>query len=193
MISQVQSCFARGKRVCFHGIGVRYRSEESSPDSHVRMVVFHHRGRFSAARDQPLAAGTARPIIAGAIRYRSGVSAVWIDVVEAGLSGARHAPLDAYCLVRLKPSARIRLCRFVRSIPKARAAPETFQLVSSSARRICSRSADARASLMFERGPESSAMRISTGTESGVSRLPGVRMAMRSMILRNSRALPGHE
>src|ERR1039457_5829065 len=37
---------------------------------------------------------------------------------------------------RLSPSARIRLCRLVRSMPSTRAAPETFQLASSSARRI---------------------------------------------------------
>ena len=36
----------------------------------------------------------------------------------------------------LNPSARIRLCKFVRSIPSARATPDTFQLASSSARRI---------------------------------------------------------
>src|ERR1019366_2977186 len=49
---------------------------------------------------------------------------------------------------RVRPSARIRLCKFVRSIPSARAAPDTFQLDSSSARRMWSRSADSRASWM---------------------------------------------
>jgi hypothetical protein len=45
---------------------------------------------------------------------------------------ALHAPY----FPRLIPSARMRLCRFVRSIPSARAAPDTFQLASSSARRM---------------------------------------------------------
>jgi hypothetical protein len=41
--------------------------------------------------------------------------------------------LPPYCPL-VRPSARMRLCRLVRSMPSARAAPETFQLDSSSAR-----------------------------------------------------------
>src|SRR6185369_3262389 len=65
---------------------------------------------------------------------------------------------------RTRPSARIRLCRFVRSMPSARAALETFHSASSSARRMCSRSAVSRASWTVDRGPASRGMRTSSGT-----------------------------
>src|ERR1700722_4490701 len=167
------------------GLGARYIREESSPHTPLRLVVFHHRRRFPVAGYQPLAARAASWISDRSIGCCGGVCAVWADVLEFGVSYKR------IYFVRFNPSARMRLWRFVRSIPKARAAPETFQLVSSRARRMCSRSADARASLILERGPDSPARRISTGTESGVIRLPGVKIAMRSMMLRSSRALPG--
>ena len=47
--------------------------------------------------------------------------------------------------------------------PSARAAPETFQFDSSSARRMCSRSADSRASWIVDFGAASRCTRISTG------------------------------
>ncbi len=76
-------------------------------------------------------------------------SRLFSDALSESARDSSHAErygANSDYFVLLNPSARIRLCRFVRSIPNARAAPETFQLDSSSARRICSRSADSRAS-----------------------------------------------
>ena len=56
-------------------------------------------------------------------RFISQVIVPWVSMLVPYLSLA-------------SPSVRIRLCRFVRSMPSARAAPETFQFVSSSARKM---------------------------------------------------------
>ena len=60
---------------------------------------------------------------------------IWFD--KFTLRGPQRPTLGRITYFPLLiPSARIRLCRFVRSIPNARAAPDTFQPASSSARRI---------------------------------------------------------
>ena len=67
------------------GLGVRYIREESSANAAIRLVVFHHRGRFPAARDQPLAAGAAGRFGIGAVGGCGGVPAFWLDVLEVAL------------------------------------------------------------------------------------------------------------
>ena len=84
--------------------------------------------------------GPSAPLIFGA-SFRLAEPAVGETPLLSGwpcTGSGRGAPWRRYVadFPLLNPNARIRLCKFVRSIPRARAAPDTFQLASSSARRI---------------------------------------------------------
>jgi hypothetical protein len=75
----------------FMGLGHFVRDEESTPHPDVRLVVFHHRGRFPAPGGEPMAVGAAGGISAGATGCGCGVSPVWVDVVGIGVNRSRKS------------------------------------------------------------------------------------------------------
>ena len=113
------------------------------------------------------------------------------DVERVARADQHHAEARGHRL-RLSPSARMRLCRLVRSMPeRAGGAGDVPVGLFERAQDVLALGRFARLLHASSAAPSRACTRISTGIESRVRRSPGVRIAMRSTTLRSSRALPG--